>query len=398
MLNNVLGQSRVTGLLKNVIRSQKIAQSYIFYGPSGVGKLLTAFTFAKALNCPHIASLIDDDISISDCTKECNICKKIDEFAHPDIKYIFPIPNMKVDENGIVGKLKENKRSGTWEPDTERIEYENYITAKRTTPWKDYLFDSVTAIRIEQMRGMQNNMLMHKVEGIKKVYIIDDFDKITTQGANAFLKTLEEPPADTHFILICENKNKLLPTILSRCNSIEFFRLSTDIIENYLVEKLKTSVDKAKLYARLSDGNLANAIRLYHDANLETMEMAMAFLDIVYHADDIAFMDFLEDHFSKKNKQKDSTNTSNAKDTFTNFIKYLTIWLSDLQMYQLDPQKIVFINQLELINKFFQKNIATFDRVHSLLYRLDDLSLKYSGNVNPKLIVTQLYLSFLDRD
>ena len=128
-LDNIICQDKAKNILNNAVKSDRISQGYIFHGPNGVGKLLTAFSFAKALNC------LDDDIQARPCNF-CSSCKKIDKFIHPDIKFYFPIPNYDMDENGVIKSKTE------WE------QYQKYVETKINTPWKDYNFDKVTARRL----------------------------------------------------------------------------------------------------------------------------------------------------------------------------------------------------------------------------------------------------------
>jgi len=376
MFENILGQEKTLQVLKNAINSDKISQAYIFYGPPGVGKLLTALTFAKAMNCTTQSETQN---------RPCNVCKacvKIDKYMHPDVKLIFPIPNYDLDEQGVVKK------------DAEYKTYLKYIETKTNTPWKDYIFDKVCAIRIEQIRALQKDILISKYEGKKKVYIFEGFDNLTLQAYNAFLKTLEEPPIDTHFILIVNNLEKLLPTILSRCIRLAFHPISVDVLENYLLNTLHTTPLKAKLFSRLSNGSLEKAIDLYHNENLETMEITIDFLNIVIEQNDIGFLEWIDNNFVKGTK---------SIDIFKNFVLYLCLWIRDVQVYNEfikqsinddnsteDAIGIVFINQIELLQKFQSSDVLI-----NLLLSLDEYLIKYSGNVNPKLILSQIYQSFI---
>ena len=364
--DNIVGQEKALNILKNAIKSDRIAQAYIFHGSSGVGKLLTAFSFAKALNC------LDSDTDIRPCNS-CNSCKKIDKFIHPDIKFYFPIPNYDMDDDGVIKSKTE------WE------HCQKYVETKMTAPWKNYNFEKVTAIRIEQIRALQKDISMSRHEGRKKVYIFEDFDSLSVGATNAFLKTLEEPPPDTHFIFTVQSISKLLPTILSRCITVEFHPISTDKIETFLLNKLYAEASKARLYARLSNGNFEKAITLYHDDNLSTMDATINFLEIALAHDDIAFLDWVEMYFAK--------NTKNA-DLFKDFVQYLYLWMSDLQMLTSAPDKVVFVNQIGLLKNFATKNTLFSEKTPKVLLELDDYLQKYHGNVNQKLILSQIYASF----
>ena len=363
-MENIIGQQKPLSVLTNALRSNKLAQAYIFHGPDGVGKLLTAITFAKALNCT--AELVED----RPC-QVCSSCKKTAIYQHPDVKIYFPIPNY--------GK-KDDKESGDEDNKTskELEDYQSVIQAKIDTPWKDYQFDKVTAIRIEQIRNLQRDIFRSRFEGRKKVYIIEDFDTLTIQASNAFLKTLEEPPVNTHFILICQHITKLLPTILSRCTIIEFHRISVEKIEHLLINTFKTNQQKAKLYSKLSNGNIANAICLFYNQNLDTMTLTLEFLRTLINKDEIAFLEWMKKYFSDNSKNKE---------VFTDFLQYLSIWLNDIMLCSLNPEKIVFIDQIDLIKRFNYSE----EEIHAMILKLDEFAKKYQGNVNQKLILNQIF-------
>jgi len=360
---NIIAQERAISAIKHAIQSDKLPQAYIFSGPAGTGKLLTAFTLAKALNCTA------PDANQRPCNT-CSSCKKIDNFMHPDVTFIFPTPNFDLSEQGVVVKEKENQQ------------YQAYIQAKKTTPHKDHTFDAATAIRIEQIRGLQYNVFLGRHEGNYKVIIVENFDKLTRQATNAFLKTLEEPPPNTLFIFTCENKLALLPTILSRCICLNFTAIPPDMIEACLRSRLGVNQDKGRLYSRLARGSLERAICLHYEENLSGMETTLKLLNIVLSGDDIAFMAWIEEHFTKAGK---NTNT------FSEIIQYLTLWLTDLQVYTLNPQEIVFIKHTELIERFLQVNPCTGDEVRNMTLQLNGFLQKAQGNVSLKLLLCQVY-------
>jgi len=365
-LDNILAQPHAIKILTNTLSTQKYAQAYIFAGPDGTGKLLTALTFAKALNCHH------PDVDVRPCNT-CSSCKKIDLFLHPDIKYLFPIPNFDLTDSGDVKKEKEAEQVNA------------YIEAKKRTPYLDYHFDAVTAIRIEQIRGLLNTIIMGCHEARTKVIIIEGFEKITTQAANAFLKTLEEPPPDTVFIFTCENAQKLLPTIRSRCNTIAFNEIPPDIIESYLTQNLACDSVRARLYSRLANGSLARALCLYHENNLSVMDMTIDFLKTVTDKDDIAFMSWIETYFSK---------TVKNTDIFSDFIQYLSLWLTDIVLYRINPSEIVFANHIELIERFLSVYPSCPENARQISITLNGFFEKSLGNVNIKLILCQIYFLF----
>ena len=300
---------------------------------------------------------------------------------HPDVKFYFPIPNYELDINGLV------KKPGEWK------NYLEYIETKKSTPWKDYSFDKLTddgieqtkavAIRIEQVRALNSDILLGRFEGNKKVCIIENFDMMTLQATNSFLKTLEEPPADTLFLLTVTNLNNILPTILSRCVSVEFYKIPTDTLENYL---LQNGVDHqtARLNANLVNGNFERLITRFKEPleNDETMELTLKFLKFTIEHDDLSFLNWMDDYFSR---------TTQKAHYFKEFIQYLTLFVNDLHLYSIQSDRVVFIDQIELIQEYINKNPIFLEYLPDLVLHLDDFLQKHLGNVNIRFILPQVY-------
>ncbi len=379
MFKEIIGQHNAVNILSNAIKHDKVAQAYIFYGPSGSGKLFTAFNFAKALNCLKRLKSSDRNYTPQNQEKlelpcnECISCKKIDTFNHPDVKLVFPIPNYSMDETGVV---KSNQ---------EFLEIQSYINNKIKSPWQDYHFEKATAIRIDQIRHLQKDVSMSSHEGRKKIFIFEHFETLTTSACNAFLKTLEEPPVNTHFIMTVNSISNLLPTIISRCQKVEFHSLSSDLIEKHLINNLFIEPVKARLFARLSNGNFKKALNLSNDENLETMNVTIEFLQIVLSGNDYEFINWIDKHFAKNSKNSN---------LFKNFIEYLNLWISDLQMFNLSQDKLIYINQIALIGRFYSKNPLLLECLPALQLKIDECLSKFQGNVNIKLILNQVYISF----
>jgi len=173
--DDIIGQEKAIARLKGYIDARAVDSAYLFTGPAGIGKALTARAFAKAVNCLAEGRYGCD---------ECGCCHKIDKGAHADIHIIESADNMSVSGN----------------PQEEAIQ-----------------------IRITQIRKLQEDISYRPYEGRKKVFIINNAHQMNLESANAFLKTLEEPPQDSIIILITDRQALLLPTIISRCRIIKFY-------------------------------------------------------------------------------------------------------------------------------------------------------------------------------
>lgn len=195
---DIKGQDEPIRRLKNAIRNNKVAPSYIFAGPKGSGRLILAGSFAKALNCASSGDIPCD---------VCPSCRKINSGSHPDVRIVFP-----------EGKGGE--------------------------------------ITIQRIRGIISEIILKPYEGRYKVFIIKDAYLLNDEAANSFLKTLEEPPANSVLILIAERPGDLPPTIVSRCRIIRINPLGTGSLADILVAEYGIERRKAVSLARMCEGGL----------------------------------------------------------------------------------------------------------------------------------------------
>jgi DNA polymerase-3 subunit gamma/tau len=204
--DEVVGQEVTVRTIKNAIRENKVGHAYLFCGPRGTGKTTMARLLAKAVNCEHPEK--------APCG-ECDNCRMAAAGTHPDI-----------------------------------IE----INAANET-------------HVEDVRDLIERARLAPMVGKHKVYIIDEVHQLSSAAASALLKTLEEPPENVIFILATTDPQKLLPTIVSRCQRFNFFRIRTDQIQKHLLdiaEKENIQMDeKAALkIAQLANGGMRDALSI----------------------------------------------------------------------------------------------------------------------------------------
>ena len=202
--DDVVGQEHVTTTLKNAVEQNRLAHAYLFVGPRGIGKTSTARIFAKALNCVKGPTVTPCD--------QCDNCKEITEGRSLDVLEIDGASN-----NGV-----------------------------------------------EQVRELRDTVRYAPARSKFKIYIIDEVHMLTTQAFNALLKTLEEPPAHVKFFFATTEPQKVLPTILSRCQRFDLRRIPANLIVKHLKEiakKEKVAIDDAALaaIARGAEGGLRDA-------------------------------------------------------------------------------------------------------------------------------------------
>ena len=207
--DSVVGQQSITATLKNAIKNNHVAQAFLFCGSRGVGKTTTARILAKTINCENRT----DNIEACD---ECNSCKTFNEGHSLNI----------------------------------------------------YELDAASNNSVDDIRALIDQVRIAPQVGTKKVYIIDEVHMLSSQAFNAFLKTLEEPPAHAIFILATTEKHKIIPTILSRCQIFDFHRIQVKDIADHLQsiaekEGITAEPDALHIIGQKADGALRDALSIF---------------------------------------------------------------------------------------------------------------------------------------
>jgi DNA polymerase-3 subunit delta' len=211
----IIGQARAVSLLKHSLETGSLSHAYLFLGPPHVGKMTLAINLAQALNCEA------DD---KPCLK-CASCKKIAAGSHSDVQVI-----------GLAQNEEEN------------------IEAK--------------LIHTEQVKDMLHAASLPPFEGKNKVFIIDGAELLSIEAANRLLKTLEEPEARITFILLATDENRLLKTVISRCQRLELQPMSIEAETQAMIETLKIEPERARLLTGLSHGCPGWAIAAASDGKI----------------------------------------------------------------------------------------------------------------------------------
>lgn len=210
--DTVVGQTALITTLKNAVKSGKLAHAYLFCGPRGVGKTTCARIFAKAINCLH-------PTADGEACNECESCKAFNEQRSYNI----------------------------------------------------FELDAASNNSVENIKSLMDQTRIPPQVGKYKVFIIDEVHMLSTSAFNAFLKTLEEPPAHVIFILATTEKHKILPTILSRCQIYDFERMTTNDIINHLKkvaekEEITYEDEALNIIAEKADGGMRDALSVFDQA------------------------------------------------------------------------------------------------------------------------------------
>ncbi|NLJ58078.1 MAG: DNA polymerase III subunit delta' [Tissierellia bacterium] len=317
LYSQVAGQEEIKESLIKSINNNKVSHCYIFEGPKGMGKYQLALIFAQSLLCLNF---------LHDPCNTCKSCVKFNSFNHPDLH--------------IINEDEKN-------------------------------------IKREEIDDLINSVYRKPYESKRKIYIIKAAESMTIQGANTFLKTLEEPPGDTVMLLLTTNSNLLLDTIVSRCQIIKFKNISKETIMQEL-EKYITDKQIIELAANYSNGILNKAINIVRgEDNIlhQRQEIIKLFDKIINSHSEIIYE--LENYFDQ---QKDNIDT---------IIEIMMVWIRDIVFVNNNMDNLVINKDYLQLLKTHGKNMK---KNSDLIEFMQDISDNIRSNVNYKLAVSNMLL------
>lgn len=308
----IKGQDKAIAIIRGSLNRNRLEGGYLFVGPEAVGKRLVARTLAKAVNCLQ---------RFPDPCDKCPACVRIEKNEHPDVHMIFQADSK--------------------------------------------------AIKIEQVRQLQKEISLRPYEGKKKVFIIDNAEDLTQEAANALLKILEEPPANSLIILISAKPNLLFKTIISRCKIIKFYNLKRQELKSILAADFSLDNDLAHFLAYFSEGSIGRALSLK-----ET--------DILRQKNRI-----IDELVVQKTTGQDYSWLEN-KEYLRYSLNILASWFRDVYLIKIGSPHAQLINfdrkddLLRLMSEF------SFVDLDGILNYISDALLYLEQNINAKLLIANL--------
>ena len=320
----VVAQDRILSLLDYSLKNNAMAHAYLLVGPHHVGKGTLAINLAQALNC---------DGSQVPCG-ECCSCQRIRDGKHADITPI-----------GL---------------------------------------DSRTEIGIDDIRGLQRLANLPPYEGKCKVFIIDEAEYLSTEAANSLLKILEEPPPRVVWLLLAAEEERLLPTIISRCQRLELKSVPSERVRQVLVNSYNVDADRANLLTQLCHGRLGWALSALADGSI--LEQRSARIDSLVSL----LAAGIEQRFAYA--QELASQFSQARKAGAEILEIWFDWWRDLMLIKGGCQKaIINVDYSRVLEE--QARELSLSEIMEFLTSLDLLEEAVSKNVNPRLALEWLMLT-----
>jgi DNA polymerase-3 subunit delta' len=333
LFKEITGQHKAIAFLKKVVETDRIAPAYLFTGIQGIGKTTTAIAFALLLNCM-------DPVDGDGCMR-CGSCKKIINKNHPDLFII--------------------------EPDRER-----------------------KGIGINQIREINRDLAFSPAIGRYRIIIIDPAERMTDEAANAFLKTLEEPPPRNIFILNVRDPKELLPTIVSRCQKVPFKPLPTADTVNLLTKGMDMDKEKATIVARLSEGSPGMALRLAKEDLFTLRTTWLSMLDSIINKSYDSLIDLAQECIGFEKKV--TTDKESRDDRMALMLSIWKSWYRDILLIKLGGTLDLVLNS-DLVNNLKELSAAyNVDRLMKSLSVISRAEYDLMSNKNLLLLIEQSLL------
>ena len=321
---DIVGQEQLREHLENAVRMGKVSHAYIINGERNAGKEFIAKTFAMAVQCENRQD--------AEPCGECHSCKQALSGNHPDIIFI------------------THEKPGTIGVDDIR-------------------------------RQINGDVAIKPYSGLKKIYIVSEGEKMTVQAQNALLKTLEEPPEYAVILILTDNVNTLLPTILSRCVVLNMKPVRDAQIKEYLMENMGIPDYKADICVAFARGNVGKARLLANSEEFDKVkEEAITLLKYIGEME----LHEIVSAIKKINEYKFDVN---------DYMDILSIWYRDVLLFKAthDVNHLIFREEIQYIRRVADR--STYEGIERIIDALEKSKQRLNANVNFELTMELLLLT-----
>jgi DNA polymerase-3 subunit delta' len=337
-LATVAGQPRAIDALQAALRSGAVHHAYLFAGPEGVGKELAAVGLAQALTCPEQPG--------TGCGT-CGSCTRAARGLHPDVTWL--MPEAERVERGLAGR-------------------------------SDFTGTPSREIRVEQIRELQERISLRGLESRRKVAIVVSAHTMNVQAQNAFLKTLEEPPAETTLILVAATMDRLLPTIRSRCGKVQFGPLPADFIAERVQKERKVDAPTARLAATMAGGSLGRALALDVKVLAQRKGLITAF-ESLKPEDVLPLLAFAEEH-------------GGSREDAETALELLGLWTRDVALAKAGVEQLANADLMELAREVAGRTPeSALHKRHALMERAQAAISQRNGS--PRLQLERMLIEMM---
>ena len=359
----IVGQAAVKQRLVNSVKENRVSHAQLFLGPEGSGSLALAIAYAQYLSC--------EDKQVDDSCGICSSCRKYNKLMHPDLHFSYP----------FFAKHKDDTALTFIEQWRDAFGANPYLSLDT---WRGYLDaeNKQANINIAECHQIIKKLSFKPFESIYKILILWLPEYLDKEG-NALLKIIEEPQPNTLFILVAQNQDQILNTILSRTQLIKIPCLSYEEVKDYLLKEHNQTEDAAAEIAYLSNGNLTEALTMLQQDNKGYHNLFVQWLRLCFGNKGLEVLTFV-DQFSKMGRE-------NQK----NFLRYGISFIRECCLLMAGAGNLVHLPAKELETAQKMTNVLDISKAQYISTELEKAHYHVERNANPKILFLDVSLQII---
>src|ERR1700710_232375 len=359
----IVGQDAIKQRLMTSVKENRVSHAQLFLGPGGSGSLLLAVAYAQYLSCEN--KLEDDSCG------ECSSCRKYQKLMHPDLHFSYP----------FFAKHKDDTAISFIEQWREAFLSNPYLSLDT---WRGYLDaeNKQANINIAECHQIIKKLSFKPFESTYKVLILWLPEYLDKSG-NALLKIIEEPQPNTLFVLVAQNQDQILNTILSRTQLVKIPCLGYEEVKNHLIEKYNQTEDAAAQVAYLSNGNITEALVMLKQDTKGYHKIFVDWLRLCYANKGLEILPFV-DQIAKMGRE-------NQK----NFLRYGVSFIRECCLLMAGAGNLVHLPAQELDTAQKMTNVMNIEQAQAISAELERTHYHVERNANPKILFLDVSLQII---
>jgi len=365
--SQIPGQKEIIRKLIRTVQEERVSHAQLFAGPEGCGSMALALAYARYISC--------ENRSENDSCGLCKSCVKYEKMIHPDLHFVFPVIKGKKATDPVSDNYIEEWRE--FVKGSPYFSVNNWFDSIEVGNAQGMIFASEAAEIIKKLS-------LKTFESDFKIMIIWLPEKMHQASANKLLKMIEEPPEKTLFLLVSEEPDKIIPTILSRCQLVKIPPFKSNDLEKYLTQRYKLSGEKGADISRVSKGNIIRAVELIEkeDSSMANLDRFKKLMRFAWKRDIISAISWSEEI------------AGTGREAQKNFISFSLRLLRENLMMSLGQEKnnLVYLTGEEA---GFSENFHPFINQNNIYPLTEEFNLVFShveANGNAKIIFLDLAL------
>ncbi|WP_419700422.1 ATP-binding protein [Mucilaginibacter sp. NFX135] len=360
---DIVGQDAVKQRLLNTVKENRVSHAQLFLGPEGSGSLALAVAYAQFLSC--------ENKQAADSCGECASCRKYQKLMHPDLHFSYPFFAKHKDDTALTF-IEQWREAFSANPYLSLDDWRGYLDAE----------NKQANINIAECHQIIKKLSFKPFESVYKILILWLPEYLDKEG-NALLKIIEEPQPNTLFILVAQNQDQILNTILSRTQLVKIPCLTYEEIKQYLLTEHKQTEDAAAEIAYLSNGNLTEALTMLQQDNKGYHNLFVQWLRLCFSNKGLEILTFV-DQFAKMGRE-------NQK----NFLRYGISFIRECCLLMAGAGNLVHLPAKELETAQKMTNVLSIEKSQYISDELEKAHYHVERNANPKILFLDVSLQII---